>query len=100
MLVDLVSWRANWPETELSSALPITLRIPGLESRAKAGISTLSTTQLNSVLGEIQPLTEMLDRAVALYAESGSFASANYRANSLIIPPSIRIQPRSEYAHH
>jgi len=74
------------PETELSSALPITLRIPGLESRAKQRISTLSATQLNSVLGEIEPLTEMLDRAVVLYAESGSFDSANYRANSLIIP--------------
>ena len=74
------------PEAELSSALPITLRIPGLELRAKERISTLSATQLNSVLGEIEPLTEMLDRAVVLYAESGSFDSANYRANSLIIP--------------
>jgi len=74
------------PETELPSALPITLRIPGSESRAKSRISTLSAKQLGALLGEVEPVAEMLDRAVELYVGSGSFEIANERANILVIP--------------
>jgi hypothetical protein len=86
-------YSSNIPEAELPAALSAILRVPALEQRAKAQISTLSAPELSLILGQVVLLPEMLDRAVELYGESGSFDTANTRANNLIIPLASSFTP-------
>lgn len=70
---------------EVIWVLPNALDITELKAKALSRLQSVGPIQLSALIGK-HPRPEFVDRAVELYATAGSFADANDKGNSLIVP--------------
>jgi len=73
------------PAEECVTCLVSALKVKQLRADAISRIKSLNGTELEELIKHSQ-VPEVVERAVELYAESGSFRQANWRGTKLIVP--------------